>query len=171
MINTATQKLELIALRIKEKLKLEIKNRGHSLTGELENSITYEVQNAVNSIAFVFSYNDYGRIVNNGTKAARIPYNGRTGRGGTSKYIQALIDYGKKRGIADDKQAKQFAFAVAAKQKKEGMSTKASARFSKNGKRNAWQNVVLVEIEKQIPALIDKYLFRELELVINSFVN
>lgn len=167
MINTATQKLELIAMRIKENLKKEIKLRGHSLTGELENSISYEVENAVNSIAFVFSYNDYGRIVNNGVKPSKIPYSGRSGRGGTSKYIEALIEYGKKRGIAES-EAKGFAFAVAAKQKKEGMSTKASRRFSKNGKRNAWQDSVLAEIEKQIPVLIDKYLFNELELVINT---
>ena len=170
-MNTALSKLDKVATDVVNALRLELQQQGHTLTGALEESISYEVESTVNSIAYVFSYLDYGKYVNRGVPASKIPSGGRTGRGGVSDYITALIEYGRKRRISnDDKELKNFAFAVAEKHKKEDMPTKASSRFSKNGKRTMFQGEVLTKMEKQIPTLIDKYLFSALEVYFSELV-
>ena len=93
--------LNKIADKVTVNLKAELKQQGHNLTNSLENSIGYELVSTLDAINYIFSYNEYGKYVNRGVKAKNIPYGGRTGRGGTSLYIQALIEYGKKRGIAE----------------------------------------------------------------------
>ena len=115
------------------KLARELLNQGHQHTGALINSLKGNVTKLTNGIEIsVTSNKTYWRIVNDGVKPNRIPYRGRSGRGGKSAYIQALIAYFKKKGVADPKSA---AFATATKQRKEGMPTKGSHRYSSTGKR------------------------------------
>ena len=95
----------------------------------------------------VISGNDYFKFVDQGVKPSRIPYRSGRGRGGKSKYIQALIAFWRKKGAADPKAA---AFATAAKHKKEGMPTRNSFKFSRTGKRTEFINEMLKKHEDNI---------------------
>lgn len=77
--------------------------------------------------------------VDEGVTAAKVPYSGRSGRGGVSAYIQGLIDWSRtiKPGLSD-KERKGFAFAVATVAKREGHPTNGSYSFSQNGRRTGW---------------------------------
>jgi hypothetical protein len=70
--------------------------------------------------------------------ASNIPFSG-VGGGGKSAYIQGLIAYAlKKLRVRTMTEAKSAAFAIAYTQKKEGMPTSGSLRFSSTGKRTDW---------------------------------
>jgi hypothetical protein len=66
---------------------------------------------------------DYMAINNQGVPANKIPYYPGSGRK-TSKYIDGLIEYAKKRMGKSDKEAKSVAFAIASKHKKGGNANK-----------------------------------------------
>lgn len=131
-------------------IKSEWAAQGHHLSGEWEDSITSQMvtESEVEGLARA-----YGSIVNAGTTPARIPYGG-TGTGAkTSAYIQGLYGYFKAKGY-DHKDALSFAFATAKKQKKEGMSTVASKRFSSTGERQHFLEDVINAIGKQLDSMI-----------------
>lgn len=113
--------------------------QGHHLTGAWEKSVHGMVVATGNVIVLTGTMAGYGVYVDEGVSAERIPYGGASaGKGGTgagtSKYITGLYNFWKLRGL-NDKEALRAAFATAKTQKKEGMSTVASGRFSQTGKR------------------------------------
>jgi hypothetical protein len=55
---------------------------------------------------------------------------------------------------ASDKEALGIAFAIASKHKREGMPTRASARFSQTGKRTGFIEVALLSKEQEIEQVI-----------------
>lgn len=141
----------------------EIKDQGHSLTGALEASINGDVKETNVSCTIL----DYGHIISDGTTAKKIPFSGTKGDGtGTSKYIQGLVSFFKLRGLSD-KEALGAAFATAKVQKKEGMSTSASSRFSKNGKR---QNFIGYVIDSK-EAEVNKVMISGMDDIFNSQFN
>ena len=115
-------------------IKKQYTIQGHVLTGNLVNSLRWEIETGDTKLTGKIYIADYGLYVNNGVSAVNIPFSGTGSGGGTSKYIQGLIRFFLLRGLGD-KEAKSAAFATARKHKKEGMPTKSSSRFSKNGKR------------------------------------
>ncbi len=142
-------------------LKRELRNQGHSNTGRLENSI----KGVINDTELKGTILDYGGIVNDGTQANRIPF--KLGSGAkSSKYIDGLVAFFKTKGLGD-KEAKRAAFATARVQRKEGMSTAASKRFSKNGKR---QNFIDDVIETKEP-VIDNLMSKGMDEIFDGFYN
>ncbi|TWP28436.1 hypothetical protein ETU09_05795 [Apibacter muscae] len=130
--------------------KQELIKQGHSLTGALEKSIRGDVKNT-KAEGYML---DYGFIVDKGVKSNKIPFNG-TGKSGakSSKYITSLINYFKIKGLSEA-EAKKAAFATAYVQKKEGMSTKSSSRFSKNNKRQNFLDSALTDSEPKVDKII-----------------
>ena len=120
---------------IVDELRRQYRLQGHNLTGKLIASIEDKVTLTVTGAKVQVLIVDYGVIINNGTPASRIPYTPGGGRGGTSKYIQGLQNFARLRMGLNAREALSVAFAIAKKQSKEGMPTKGSFRFSKNGKR------------------------------------
>ena len=112
------------------RLRREWAAQGHHLTGAWEQSLTTVATDA----GAVATANCYGGIVNSGVPAKRIPYGGRSGHEGNSKYITGLLNYFKLRGLPE-KEALRATFATAAKHKKEGMPTHASLQYSSTGSR------------------------------------
>lgn len=143
------------------------KEQGHTLTGAFERSIAYKVKETADAYIYEFEALYYGKIVDRGVAAARIPFSGvrRGGKGKTSLYIEALIAYGKKRGV---KNAKSFAFAVAHKQKKEGMPTRASRRFSASGRRKMFLGEGIADADKLVQRFIDVELPIKIEAIFSS---
>lgn len=127
-----------------------IREQGHTLTGRLERSVTAHTSQ-FNIAGYML---DYGGIVDSGVNPSRIPF--RLGSGAkSSKYITALTNFFILRGL-NEKEAKSAAFATARKQKKEGMPTKASSRFSLSGKRKNFVAESWNENEKKVDKIMSK---------------
>ena len=152
----------------------EFKAQGHSLTGSFEKQVEFKVVETVSAtfnpdssvttkrglrIDFLMPY--YGRFVDAGVTASRIPFTDRKsgqGKGGTSKYIAALTRYAKLRmGASSQKEATSIAFAIARKQKKEGMPTGASKRFSQTGLRTDFIDQSREAMERELLAYVKDY--------------
>lgn len=145
MINTKT--IEDAMQRVQAILRKSLEERGHVLSNNLKESIQFSIEATESKIVARMTVLEYGMYVEFGVKPDRIPYSGSNKkRGGKSKYIQALISYFEARGKGSD-EAKRAAFATARVHSREGMSTKASARFSSVNKRNAYFTSKRDEIE------------------------
>lgn len=135
-IATAIERLEQV---LTEALSNEWEAQGHQMTGKIVKDIEYRVKQETNKIVLSgFTY-PYGNIIASGVSASKIPFGGRTGKGGKSLYIAALQNYVKSRmNISDEKKSLSIAFAIAKTQKEEGMPTLNSYRYSSSGKRLDW---------------------------------
>ena len=130
--------IEIISDLMKQDISTKLKEQGHNNTGSLLNSIDFKAYQAADTIVSDFFMNDYWNKVNYGVSASRIPGSGAKKR----KYIDDLINYFLSKGYSD-KESKSFAFATATIHKREGMPTKASSRFSKNGERTGFVTKVI----------------------------
>ena len=145
--------------KVLKELQTELLQQGHKATGALIESAEQKTafEDATRLVIDIY-FNDYWVYVNNGVAANRIPYTprrrGEAARGGTSKYIEALISWAKIIGIPDN-EAKGFAFAVARKHSMEGMPTRSSYRYSSNGRRTNFLGFVTDGIEERIAAAIN----------------
>ena len=162
MIATDIEKLEQV---LSEVLLNEWEAQGHSMGGSIVKNLEYRSKQEANKIILSgFTY-PYGNILEAGVKSGKIPYSGRSGRGGTSLYIQALQRYAQERmNISDEKKSLSIAFAIAATQKKEGMPTRASYRFSSTGKRTDWVEDALKKNEDKITEAISAFAFNQLSV-------
>lgn len=134
-------------------LAKELIAQGHRATGSLAKSIEYNVVAFRNTIALEISYLEYGRFVETGVSASRIPYGKKTGAK-TSKYIQALIEWVKIKRLATGLEAVGLAFGIARKHKQEGMPTRGSARFSSNDRRTGFQSHTIAVNEGKIDDIL-----------------
>ncbi len=163
------EQFKLLAEKIAPIIKLGVqqayREQGHVLTGALINSIDYAIQATVTGAMIDFMMLDYSVPVNSGVPASRIPYSGRSG-GGYSKYIAGLITYARLRFKVPAIEAKKIAFAIANKHKKEGMPTRASSAYSKNGKRTNAIQQGLDEAQDKVNDMIQY----ALETYINSIM-
>lgn len=132
-------KAEQVAKFFQNELKNEHIAQGHKLTGSFVNSINYEVLSDVNTITILLKYAEYGRYLETGVSAAKIPFGTKTGKK-VSQYIEALRSWATLRGFTNPLGA---AFAIAKTHKKEGMPSKGSYKFSNNGRRTDFQSFVL----------------------------
>lgn len=128
-------------------IKKELADQGHNHSGKLSRSIKPHLKLISDGIRGEITMLERYIFINTRTPGARIPFSGRTGRGGKSKFIQALIKYFREKGFANPKRA---AFATAYKMKKEGRPTKGSRLFSKNGRRTGFLEHGLKDIEERI---------------------
>lgn len=131
---------ELITYLIKD-LRTELKGQGYYNTGKLYESMEQEIKATSSGSIALIKLENYYYWVDQGVKAENIPYGGnsngrqrRSGSGGKSKFIQALIKFWKSKGLSENN-AKRAAFATARKQKKEGRPTQNSWKYSSNGRR------------------------------------
>lgn len=141
--------LQRVAAIMREALSTKIIEQGHDLTGSLRKDIRNEIVVSGATVTLDIFMRKYGIFVDRGVKASRIPY--KRGSGKTeSKYIDGLIDFVRKRGLATgDKEVKNIAFAIANKHKKEGMPTRASREHSKTGRRlNMIQEAIDLVVNK-----------------------
>ncbi len=144
MLSTILLALQDLGNDIKKEITRELQQQGHTLTGNFINSIEFDVETEGADIYMTFTYFKYGVYLQKGVHRSKIPYGGRSkktkGRVKISKYIQALIEYAKKRGMHQPRKA---AFAIANTHKRQRMPTKGSYRFSKNKRRKFFQDYAL----------------------------
>ena len=121
--------------------KAELKAQGHVATGRGINSIQALIteQSEDRAVGVIMAEDYLIGPVDKGVKRSRIPYTPGQSRARTSLYIQGLINWARTvKPSLTDQERKSFAFAVAAKHKKEGMPTRGSYAFSTNGRRKGW---------------------------------
>lgn len=146
----------------------EWKAQGHNLTGKAINEIETVVKFNINELTITGLVLDYMAINNRGVPANKIPYYPGSGRK-ESEYIKGLMKYVQQRMGKSEKESKSIAFAIASKHKKEGMPTRASARFSSTGKRTGFIETALNKIEPELKNLIEKSIIYSIELTITTF--
>ena len=150
-----------INAKIKAYVVQEIKKawaaKGHNLSNSLVESLEFMIADTFIDVLM----NDYGVIQDEGVRASKVPFNGR-GNGGTSKYIQGLMDYVERRiGIAKGtKENKAVAFAIAHTHKKTGIRTK------ERGKGSKWLTSVISQMEAGIANIIEAGIANDLEVQI-----
>lgn len=154
----------------REKLREELKAQGHSNTGKLEKSIAYDIELKAEKIIVSLFMNTYGIFVDTGVKSSRIPYSGRTGLGGRSKYIDGLISYFRSKGL-NERDAKGAAFATANIHKKEGMPTRNSYRYSSNGRRTGFVNEAWTSIQSEFEQIVTDHFYSRLSLEIENMID
>lgn len=155
--------VDVIMTLLQKELQGELRAQGHRLSGALERSLVYEKEKTSRGIVAKMYSEDYGLTVNFGVPASRIPYTPGGRRGGTSLYIQGLIEFWEKRGLAD-REAVGAAFATAAKHSREGMPTRASYRFSSTGERTGFITTVVNRNMSRIEEIIEEKFGAKLEL-------
>lgn len=126
-------------------LSEELIAQGHRNTGALIKSFEGRVR--PDKLGVEIWGEKYAYYIDKGVKANRIPYTKGRGRGGKSKYIQALIEYFRQKGAADPKAA---AFATANMHRKGGMPTNRSIRFSRTGARRGFIKFAFSKNKEQI---------------------
>jgi hypothetical protein len=145
--------IDLIGFDLVQMLVKELEGQGHRATGKLINSVVHEVNNRLNEAIIEIKHVKYGIFQETGIAASRIPYNPnrRSGKR-VSQFIQALAQWVKFKGIAGglDKNIMSATFAIANSMKKQGMPTRGSFAYSKNGRRTGWISHVQKTYGKQI---------------------
>lgn len=125
-------------------VKKELSEQGHRLTGSLERTTRTELQVGSEQITGRVVMNEYFAYLERTLPANRVPY--RRGSGAKrSKAVEGLERYWKLRGLAP-KEARSATFATLNKWKQEGRPTRASFRFSKNGRRTGFLESAIKEI-------------------------
>lgn len=160
-----------IMLELQSLLRDELQGQGHELTGKLSDSIKFEISSDGTEAVGQMFFEDYGIYVNLGVKAENIPFGGRgTGKkGGTSRYIQGLIEFWEHRGLSG-REAIGAAFATARVHAREGMPTRASYQHSGTGERTGFVRTAVVDRIDKIGESIQRRFGQTLELQFaNSF--
>ncbi len=152
-----------------EALKMQYRLQGHYLTGKLDRSITYKVIGTTDGATVRIDMEDYGITLDQGISPSRIPYGKGTGAK-SSKYIQGLKRYAKKRFGVSNKEALSIAIRIAKVQKKQGLSTRNSKKYSKTGKRQGAISAALLETEKEQRELVERTLQASIELFFEQFI-
>mgnify|MGYP000948642637 CR=1 FL=1 len=145
-----------------KQLASELVSQGHKLTGSLIKSFELETEKQAEKVSYSFLMLNYGLSLEYGIKPNKIPYSVLPrNRGGTSKYIEGLIRFARIKFRADKRRAKQIAFAIARKHKKEGYPLTKKIGFISN---------VLEADKEQIQQIISDHYQATIELLIKEFL-
>lgn len=159
---------------IESELMKTFKAQGHFMTGDLIDSIKWEVEQNAETLLISMFMKTYGIYLDAGVKSSKIPYTEGSGDK-YSKYIQGMIGYVKSRITSDNRKAKSIAFAIAKTQKKEGMPTRASYRFTSNGYRTRFMTTTIQNkstlIEQQLGMAAEKYFIGNISNRITNIIS
>jgi hypothetical protein len=132
--------LESFTEELKKVLLKSWTDQGHYMNGKIIDEVELRAEYAKDFTDIGIWILKYGSYLEVGVSKEKIPFNGITGRGGKSLYIEALTKYVMKRKGLEQKKALSMAFAIAYTQKREGMPTRGSYKYSNTGKRTEWIN-------------------------------
>lgn len=158
--------MNLIKLELQS--KLEAQGHGRKGSSKLIDSMEVEIISTANFLVANMLMEDYYVFVEKGVKASRIPYRRGSGRR-RSKYIDALIRHWQRKGLSR-RAAKSAAFATANVHKKEGMPTKASFRFSRDGTRTGFLSSTLKNYEETAFRILERQTGNSVEMALTTFM-
>lgn len=151
--------LENVMQTMQTRFRAMLKAQGHVNRGTLSDSIQYSVEVSGDTGIGKMEIADYGIYVNVGVKANRINYP-----------IQVLIDWFQDRGLSE-REATSAAWATRAVHKREGMPTRASARFSETGNRLGFVEDTVEQSLEDIGALIENQYGALIEINFSEYFN
>lgn len=154
-----------IAQKLLQAFRDEARLQGHYNRGKLDRSMEYKMYYFAMRATVTFFMEEYGIALNSGIPANRIPFTSGSGKT-DSQYIKGLIDFFISKGFGEE--AVSMAFRTAFVHKKEGMPTKASSRFSKNGKRVGFVEDAYGRNEKMIVEKLESII--DMDLLVNDLV-
>lgn len=149
------------------KLGRELVDQGHRLSGDLIRSLEFKVRTQAANLVIDFLSNEYGEELNTGVPASKIP---RYPSVEYLRLVQALTRYATRRMGLRGKAAKRAGHAIVRAWQREGKPTRASYRFSKNGRRTGWVDYTLLNEEDTISEFVEDFVGVELEILITDFV-
>jgi len=139
---------------------------GHYLTGKLIKELEFKVWAYTDRwIMETWGYR-YGIIQDKGVPANRIPFDG-TKHGGTSLYIQGLINYVSRRmGVAkDSKENLSIVFAIAHTQHKVGMQIRTFGTGTK------WLTNSIINIESGLSSIVEPFIFKRFDGIVQNLID
>ena len=154
-------RLAELSQKIIDQAKDELQSQGRVLTGNLRDSLRYEIKRLPNITQAIIFMADYGFAVDAGVKADNIPFQEGSGRK-SSKYIDGLQRFFMLKGLLRD-EALSAAFATAKKHKKEGMPLKG------RGKRTGFFSDTVSALEQEIQ-MLNTEVSEDVRLVITNFI-
>ena len=161
--------VQKVADLARDAIILQWQAQGHNLTGAAVRDLETRIVQTAQGFLISGYVNDYMGYLNTGVTSNRIPYSPGSGAR-TSRYIAGLQTYAKLRMGKSDKEALSIAFAIASKHKREGMPTRASARFSQTGKRTGFIDQALDGKEDEMGELITAGVTEAFTLVIDNLI-
>lgn len=147
-------------------LRGELRDQGHYNTGRLHDSIQYNIKPGVDTVTAFVECEDYGLAMEFGVPAGKIPFSPGSGAG-SSQYIQGLITYFQQKGL-QGREAISAAFATANVERRTGMPTPGSYRFSSNGDRLGFASKTLERDLNIIGRILEQQTGAYLEVNISS---
>lgn len=145
-----------------KQMRKELIAQGHKMTGKLSQSLESEVKAISNGVSLSIKGESYGLSLNDGVKANRIPFSPGSGAG-RSKYIEGLQKFVKARITSNEKKSLGIAFAIAKTHSEQGMPSRKSFRFSKNGRRTGWIDFAVKDTNNEFTKLVRTVLARKIE--------
>lgn len=147
-------------------LRGELRDEGHYSTGRLNDSIQYKITTGFDTVTAVIECEEYGLAMEFGVPANKIPFSPGSGAG-RSQYIEGLITHFERKGL-QGREAISAAFATAYVQKREGIPTAASYRFSRNGDRVGFASKTLERDLGIIARVLEEHTGAYLEVTASS---
>ena len=161
--------LENVMQLMQGRFRDSLKAQGHVNRGNLSESIQYKIEVSGDIGIGKMELADYGIYVNVGVRAEKVAFGNGGGKGGkTSLYIEALIDWWQDRGLSE-RDAKSASFATARVHAREGIPTRASARFSETGDRLGFVEAAVEQSLEEIGALIEGQYGSTIELNFSEY--
>lgn len=142
-------------------LHKELRDQGHVLTGSLLRTTSAVLRRTRGGYSGEVRMNDYFAYLERRLPPERVPYSPGSGAR-RSKVVDALIRYWRLRGLPPD-EAKSASFATLNKWKREGRPTRASFRFSKNGRRTGFLERSIEEITARADDVLTRGATNEIE--------
>ena len=142
-----------------KQFKDELEQQGHKASGRLEKSFAKQITVTLNGVARgTITAEQYGEYLDKGVKPNRINYNPMV----LIPWIRII-----KPGLSPSEQ-KSFAYAIKGKQKQkdEGMPTRNSYSYSRNGRRKAYKENALKGKQNELDNIIN--LARFLQLLVDE---
>lgn len=151
---------------VKRWIATAFRQAGHSLTGELIRDIEVVSKAFGKELGVEGWIRNYGVYLDRGVPHERIPY--RMGSGaGHSLYIEGLIRYVRKRlNIADARQGKSVAFAIAYKQKYKRYGMPIRTR----GKGTGWLTRAMEMHDNDIRKFVMAWATREMDIIFSNLI-
>ena len=135
--------VDLTMTIVQRRLRETLAAQGHVNTGKLSQSIDYQIVNDEKTIIGRMFFADYGIFVNVGVRADRVRYP-----------IRVMVEWFQQRGLSE-REATRAAWATRAVHQREGIPTRASARFSETGERTRFVETTIESQLGEIAQIID----------------
>lgn len=135
-----TDILRDISEMLRQMLIKELEEQGKRNTGELADSIRYEIQATSKAVVSYFYAKDYWKQQEEGVPASE--FEDMLSSNAFLEYVQKLAKYFESMGYGTS-EAYRFGINTANKHTEEGMPTEASRRFSTNGRRTGFVSYTL----------------------------